>query len=189
MRAKLADEFKFNQPESLNLLEKCKELGETNLFSEVLLFLGELLLDSEDYENTLKLLNNKEFIKAIDQKNIFMAQREYLLGKIALVIKDEKLKSPIDYFEYAYSLIENQSINELTWKVLYILADTFWERGNFHKAKKPRLYAIELLEMISEHIPNNKIRTAYKERKDRKQVIEKLKLMGDTAQLNEFQKS
>lgn len=189
MRTALADEFEYDQLKSSNLLKKCSELGETNLFIEIIMFLVESLIDSEDYENALKLLNDKELIKAVDKKVLFIAQREYLLGKIAVVIKDENLKSPIDYFEYAYSLIENQSISELTWKILYGLADAFWERGNFHKAKKPRLYAIELLEMISEHIIDNKIRAAYKARKDRKQALEKLKLMSNTAQINEFQKS
>ena len=69
------------------------------------------------------------------------------------------------------------------------MAETFWERGNFHKAKKPRIYAFELLNTISDHISNSKIRNAYIERVDRKQAFEKLKLMSNSAKLNEYQKS
>nr|HMN26103.1 hypothetical protein [Ignavibacteriaceae bacterium] len=101
----------------------------------------------------------------------------------------ENLKSPIEYFETAYNLIEDESISELTWKILFIIAETYWERGNFHKAKKPSYYAYELINMIGENISNSKIRTAYFNHPERKKALEKLILIGNQTQLNEFQKS
>ncbi len=175
--------------ESLNLIEKCKKLGEFNLYTEILLQFVEFLINAQKFDESLKYLSDKEFIELIEKNVLLRAHREYLLGKIAQLSRNENLKSPIDYFESAYSLLENQSITELTWKVLFTLAEIFWERGNFHKAKKPRLYTMEILNMIADHISNNKIRNAYIERGDRKQAFEKLKLISDPAQLNELQKS
>ncbi len=175
--------------ESLKLIEKCRNLGETNLFSEILLLYIEFLINAQKFEEALKHLNDKELVKLIEKNILQRTQREFLFGKIAQLSRNEILKSPIDYFENAYSLIEDQSITELTWKVLFTMAETFWERGNFHKAKKPRLYTMEILNMIADHISNNKIRNAYIERGDRKQAFEKLKLISDPAQLNELQKS
>lgn len=175
--------------ESLKLIEKCRNLGETNLFSEILLLYIEFLINAQKFEEALKHLNDKELVKLIEKNILQRAQREFLFGKIAQLSRNEILKSPIDYFENAYSLIEDQSITELTWKVLFTMAETFWERGNFHKAKKPRLYAAEILNMITDHISNNKIRNAYIERVDRKQAFEKLKLMSNPVQMNEHQKS
>ena len=175
--------------EFLKLIDKCKKLGELNLYVEILLLHVESLINAQKFDDSLKYLNDKNLVKQCEKNILFRAQREYLLGKIAQLSKIENLKSPIDYFESAYSLLENQSINELTWKVLFTMAETFWERGNIHKAKKPRLYAMELLNMISDHITNNKIRNAYIERADRKKALEKLKLMNSPAQLNEYQKS
>ena len=43
--------------------------------------------------------------------------------------------------------------------------------------------------MIGENITNNKIRSAYFNNPERKKAIEKLILIGNQTQLNEYQKS
>ena len=111
------------------------------------------------------------------------------MGKISQLDSTLTEKPAIEYFENAFNLLEGQSIVELTWKVLYEITMIYWERGNFHKTKKPRIYSYELLNMIGENISNNKIRTAYFNHPVRKKAIEKLKLIGSQAQINEFQKS
>mgnify|MGYP003507256755 CR=1 FL=1 len=131
----------------------------------------------------------KDFNKFIQQNVIFMAQREFLFGKIAYYTQNENLESAIEYFERAYNLLQDESINELTWKILFSIAETYWERGNFHKAKKPRLYAYELINMIGENITSSKIRLAYFNHPERKKALEKLILIGNQTQLNEYQKS
>jgi len=134
-------------------------------------------------------LSDKDFIKNVEQNVIFKAQREYLFGRIAYFTQNEDLKSPLEYYESAYNLIEEESISELTWKILFIIAETYWERGNFHKAKKPRHYAYELINMIGENITSSKIRSAYFNHPERKKALEKLVLIGNQTQLNEYQKS
>jgi serine/threonine protein kinase len=175
--------------EILKLIKKCNEIGELNLYVEMLILYVQFLINAQKFDESLKYLNDKILTKQIENNIMLKAQREYLFGKIAQLSRNENLKSPINYFENAYSIMEDQSINELTWKILFTMAETFWERGNIHKAKKPRIYATELLNMIADHITNNKIRNAYIERVDRKQAFEKLKFMSNPTQVNEYQKS
>lgn len=178
-----------NYDDSVKLIEDCRKFGELNLLSEILLLYIEFLINERDFDKALNYLNDKDLIKQIEKNLLQKAQKEFLTGKIAQLTRNDNLKSPIDYFESTYSIIEELSITELTWKVLFTMAEAFWERGNFHKAKKPRLYASELLNMIADHITNSKIRNAYIERNDRKKAFEKLRSMSNPAQLNEQPKS
>jgi serine/threonine protein kinase len=188
--------LKLNTNESFNLksdlsliLEKAKSISEPNLYVESIILSVEKLIILEEYDEALAYLENKDFNKYIQQNVIFKAQREFLFGKIAYHTQSENLKSPIEYFERAYNLIEDESISELTWKILFTIAETYWERGNFHKAKKPRHYAYELINMIGENITSSKIRSAYFNHPERKKALEKLVLIGNQTQLNEYQKS
>jgi serine/threonine protein kinase len=171
------------------ILVKSDEISEFSIYVESILESVERLIKIEKFDEALVYLSNKDFIKNIKQNVIFRAQREYLLGKIAYYTQNGNLKSPIEYFESSYNLIEDESISELTWKILFTIAETYWERGNFHKAKKPRHYAYELINMIGENITNNKIRSAYFNHPERKKTLEKLNLIGNQTLLNEHQKS
>ncbi len=174
---------------AVKLIEQCRKLGELNLFSEILLLYVEFLINNREFDKALNYLNDNSLIEQIKKNVLQNAQREFLMGKVAQLTRNDNLKSPIDYFESSYKIIEDLSITELTWKVLFTMAETFSERGNFHKAKKPRMYATELLNMIVDNITNNKIRNAYIERTDRKKAFEKLKNMSNPVQLNEQPKS
>ncbi len=171
------------------ILDKSINISETNLYVESIILSVEKLIILNKYDEAIVYLTEKDFNKFIQQNFIFKAQREFLFGKIAYYSQNENLKSPIEYFERAYNLIEDESINELTWKVLFTIAETYWERGNFHKAKKPRHYAYELINMIGENITSSKIRSAYFNHPERKKALEKLILIGNQTHLNEYQKS
>jgi serine/threonine protein kinase len=149
----------------------------------------EYLITLRDDKKALELLNLISINKVIEQNIILKAHQNYLFGKIAQ--QDQKLleQPSIEYFEKAYSLLENVSITELTWKVLFEIACIYNDRGNFYKAKQPRIYAYELINSIGESISNNKIRNAYYNHPVRKQALEKLVQMGSQAQFNEYQKS
>ena len=172
----------------LQLLETCYSEEKHNYYLEILFIYSEYLINN-NFETSLKLLNEKRINDITNQSIIFKAQREYLLGKIAQVNGNINEKPSIEHFEKTYSLLEGQSIVELTWKVLFEIAITYWERGNFHKAKKPRIYSSELINMIGENILNNKIRTSYFNHPYRKNAMEKLKLISSQVQINEFQQS
>lgn len=172
-----------------SIMETSSRISENELYVDSILLTVERLLTLDKYDDAFSLLNDTDFIKFSEQNIFFKAQREYLLGKIAYFKQSENLKSPIEYFENAYNLIEDESISELTWKILFTIAETYWERGNFHKAKKPSYYAYELINMIGENISNRKIRAVYFNHPERKKALEKLITISNQTQLNEFQKS
>jgi len=172
-----------------SFLEIAKRASDISIYIDSINKISEHLIIEKKFDKALFYLSDKDFIKNVEQNVIFRAQREYLFGRIAYYTQNEYLKSPIEYFESAYNLIENESISELTWKILYTIADTYWERGNYNKAKKPRHYAYELVNMIGENITNSKIRAAYFNHPERKKAIEKLILIGNRTQFNEYQKS
>lgn len=171
------------------LLATCNQLSESNLYLDILYFYADFLINNQKYDEAFLLLNDKFLISIINNSDYQNAQREFYLGKLALSYKNIELKSALEYFENALQLIENQSISELTWKLLFSIADVYWERGNSHKAKKPRLYAYELLNMIAEHITSNKIRIAYLQHPERKKTLERLKHFNSSEQINELQRS
>lgn len=171
------------------LVEKANKEGENLIATEIIFLLIEDLTEKKKFTEAIELLNDIDLVNYIQENIIFRVQREYLLGKIAFHTQYENLKSPIEYFEQAYSLLEEESIYELTWKILFTIAETYWERGNFHKAKKPRHYAYELINMIGENITDNKLRSTYFNHPERKKALEKLVLIGNQTQLNEYQKS
>jgi hypothetical protein len=69
------------------------------------------------------------------------------------------------------------------------ITELYWERGNYHKAKKPRLYALELINLIADSITKPRIRLKYLEKRERKEAMELLKKISIKAQTNEFQQS
>lgn len=181
-----------NTKEDLNF-EKVKLIiansisqNETNLLLEFIFILCEHLIEMEKYDEALEYLMDSNFKKLIGKNDIFAANYEYLLGRISYFTKSEKLNSPLEYFENAYSLIEDKSIQEITWKILFSIAEIYWERGNYHKAKTPRIYAFELINMIADGISDVKIKNAYLNNPIRKRAIDKLLIMSSTSRVNEY---
>lgn len=110
---------------------------------------------------------------------IFEAWKEYLMGQIASKIDNSNLNSPIEYFKKAYSLIENQSISELTWKVLNSMGQYYIDRGLFKNAKQMIHYASEVVNYISGNIADSEIRTRYLDQSERKKVIDNLNFINN----------
>ena len=189
LKETLSGKLILSDNEISELLESCYSNEKYNYYLEILYLYSEYLLNNNNLSLAYKIINEKNINEIPEQSVVLIAQREYLLGKISQLDSTLTEKPAIEYFENSFNLLEGQSIVELTWKVLYEITMIYWERGNFHKTKKPRIYSYELLNMIGENISNNKIRTAYFNHPVRKKAIEKLKLIGSQAQINEFQKS
>ncbi len=141
-------------------------------FSESFFILTEYLTSSDQYDEALNLITMKEIIEICKQSIIFEAEREYFLGKISLVLGSDKLLPPIDHFENAYKLIQEESITELTWKVLWALAESYRQRGNEQKTKNYTNYAKELIQFIADQISNMELRNIYLQKEERKTVLQ-----------------
>ena len=130
------------------------------------------LIKLELFPKAIEELNNNSFIDVSKQNNIFEANREYLLGVVSSLHETDDTLSPIEYFEKAYGLLAEESIVELTWKVLFALVETYTKRGNIIKAKNFIIYARDLIYLIAENIETTHIKTAYLQKEERRTAIE-----------------
>ena len=99
-----------------------------------------------------------------------------MLGQVAASIEFDDLLTPIEYFEKAYNYLAEQSIVELTWKVLLALAEVYTERGLHNKAKNFIVYARDLINLIAENIESIQMKSAYLNQKERRAALEKLEI-------------
>ena len=119
-------------------------------------------------------LNNPRLIELCSQNSILEAEREYFLGIISKNYESDKLLSPLVYFEKAYDLIKDESVTELTWKVIYEISQLYIERGNYSKAKRFVVYARELIYFIAEKLESPQLRAAYLKNSERLETLKKL---------------
>ena len=165
---------------TMELLEEYQRTKDKRNYLELLVLFFNNYLQQKTFDDELLLnfLFSDNCLKDSEQNKLFKAYREYFLGKIALRITDKRLSPPIEHFERAFSLIENQTITELTWRVLAAISDSYIERGFLNKAKKPLIYASELLNYIADKIKKSDFRTKYLDDKERKKVFNNLKLLN-----------
>lgn len=185
---KIVENKKIKVQEILELIEKTSA-SEATQYADILFNSLEVMVSYNQISDVLLLLKSSLFQEISEKILYYSAYREYILGKVVFEERIEGYSSAAEYFESAYNKLENESISELTWKVLVALAALYIERGNYHKAKKPRLYAMELINMIAETITDPGIRNKYLEKKERKEALELLKKISSKTQANEFQQS
>jgi hypothetical protein len=101
------------------------------------------------------------------------AEREYFLGIISQSYASDKLLPPLEHFEKAYELVKDESVAEITWKILLALSELYIERGNLSKAKVYTIYGKELIYFISENIEMPRLRAAYLKQNERLKAIQK----------------
>jgi hypothetical protein len=172
----------------LSLLERTND-DYLNLYGDLIFNFIEALCIEKRISDVLLLLKHPLF-EILKSKNlIFDAYLDYINGLVVKYDKLDGMQSPIEYFESAVNKLESESISELTWKVLVATTEVYVERGNYHKAKKPRIYALELINLIADSISNPRIRFKFLEKKERKNALELLKKLNDKVKENEFQQS
>jgi len=131
-------------------------------------------IHKKQYKEALEELNRAELMELCSQNSILEAEREYFFGIISKRHTSEKLLPPMVYFEKAYELIKDNSITELTWKVLYEISELYIDRGNLNKAKHFITYTRELIYFIAERIQSPRLRAAYLRQDERFNTLKKL---------------
>lgn len=161
--------------ESITLLKE-HYLKKDNIknFAFITTHYSNYFIENKEFPNALEELNNSEFIKICNDNIIFRANREYLLGLVARYFSYDNSSPAIEHFEEAYELLEEEGIVELTWKVLFALAETYSERGNFNKAKNFIVYMRDLINLIAENIETTQFKTAYLQKEERLKAMQKL---------------
>jgi hypothetical protein len=127
------------------------------------------------YDEASTELQSNSFTIICGENKLFNSEKNYLSAVIAS--NKDSTGNPVDYLLDAYGFLAESTITELTWKVLFRLADLYYDRGNFPKSKEFNIYAVSVLDYIFNNIKNNKIKRLVVENPERKEAYNKLKLM------------
>ena len=95
------------------------------------------------------------------------------MGIISQKHASDELLPPLDHFEKAYTLVKDENVSEITWKILLAISELYIERGNLSKAKAFTIYGRELIYFISENIQSPRLRAAYLKEQERFKAIQK----------------
>ena len=163
----LVEELKIIQDEFF------KRKDEHNFVESVFLLI-QFYIKQDRYTEAIGELSNPRLIDLCSQNSILEAESEYFLGIISKNYESDKLLSPLVYFEKAYDLIKDESVTELTWKVMYEISQLYIERGNYTKAKRFVVYARELIYFIAEKLESPQLRAAYLKNSERLEPLKKL---------------
>jgi len=162
-------------------IEKLKEVRDRFLSGEDLknyvtvnTILVNYLIYLKLFTEALEELNHPQFVGTCNKNNIYNANREYLLGKVATFFDEGSSGSHLEHFEKAYDLLSNESIVEITWKVLFELAQSYGKRGNMSKAKDFIVYTRDIITLIAENIESTQFKTAYLQKEERRIAMEEL---------------
>jgi serine/threonine protein kinase len=120
-------------------------------------------------------LEDSYFSAICSENKLYNAEKNYMLANLS--INEKSFGNPIDYLLEAFNYINESSITELSWKVLFQLAEIYYERGNYSKSEEFNSLAISVLNYIFNNIKNEKIKSIIMKSSERKDVYNKLLLM------------
>jgi len=82
-------------------------------------------------------------------------------------------ESSIFYFNEAFNLMSDLTVNETTCKVILELSHYYFERGNVLKAKEYASYGKSLIHFMSEQFKEERLKDIYLGSSYRKNALEK----------------
>ncbi|MFH2029502.1 MAG: protein kinase [Bacteroidota bacterium] len=129
--------------------------------SEILLHYATEMIWKRSFEQSIEILNNDELISFTEKNDYFFAWRYLLIGRISDISDVPNLKSPIEYFMNSLKKVENLSIFEITWQIMFALGDYYVMRGNKSKSISYLNYSKHIIHFISENIVDEDIKSEY----------------------------
>jgi len=151
--------------------DKCKKLldigieydkmNEKHYSTEIKLLVAECHFIAGDIDEAYSIVNEDGLIETCSSNAIFEATRLVILSNISASSEDFNLKPNLIYLQKAIDIIENESISEITWKVLSQFAKELNERGNTKKSEEYANYAKSLLQLNNNNLRNEKLKNYY----------------------------
>ena len=165
-----------NQLHSLQI-KFLDQIDKDNYF-ETTIWLVKYLLAQNKFSDALAELSTKQVNEFCTENLLFSVEREYMLGKISEKDQPLQLKTSIEYYTSAFETIKEFNVTELTWKIMFELGNSFFQRGNFSKAKEHMYYAKEIIFYFGNNIKNSRLRDAYFNKPERKEALQKIEKLG-----------
>ena len=120
-------------------------------------------------------LKDSSFSTLCAENKLYYVERNYLWAILSL--SERSFGNPIDFLLDTLKYINESSITELSWKVLSLLAEIYYERGNYSKSEEYNSDAMSVLNYIFNNIKSDKIKSLIMENSERKEVYQKLLMM------------
>jgi len=130
-------------------------------------------LKNGNFNESAELLND-ESIKKVFTKNTVSSARYYYLCSLLSKNNNFSQESYQSYLFNSYELIKEQSITELTWRVLFTLGQSYYERGLYKNSLKFLKQSKLLVYFIAKNIDDEFLRICYLEHQERKNILEKI---------------
>jgi len=137
-----------------------------NFFFASVQLIKQLIKQGNNDEAASELKDNF-FSELCAENKLYYAEKNYMLA--ILSTNNNSFGNPIDYLLEAFNFIKESSITELSWKVLFRLAEIYYERGNYSKSEEFNSFAISAMNFIFDNINNVKIRSFVMESSERKE--------------------
>lgn len=140
--------------ELLNKLSESNEREDNYNFAASLFNLISIYINLNMLKNAEEVLQNKKLDKIAIHNNLISIEREFWLAKFKFISKSD---DPFCIIENILKKIEEISITELTWKVLFLAGNYFEERGNKIKSEKYYSLTKAVLLNIEKSIPTKEL--------------------------------
>ncbi len=153
------------------LRDKSQTYSDSFLYCELQVKIIEQLMDSKQFEKAKKELAVENFIQICEGHTYYSAYKNYLAGKAALLSKDENEMPFMDYYTKALDLINEVSITELTWKILFDLYMVYSERGIVSRTNEFRNYAMQTIYYIADQFKSEKLKNIFLGKPERQYAL------------------
>ncbi|MHB8578416.1 MAG: protein kinase domain-containing protein [Ignavibacteriaceae bacterium] len=153
------------------------QIDKTDYF-EITIWLVKYLLSQNKFDQALDELSTCQVSEFCYENLLFSVERDYMLGKISEIGQNLQLKTSIEYYTSAFEAIKDFNVTELTWKIMFDLGNSFFQRGNFSKAKENFNYSKEIIFYFGNNIKNSRLRDAYFNKPERKEALQKIEKLG-----------
>jgi serine/threonine protein kinase/tetratricopeptide (TPR) repeat protein len=121
---------------------------------QVLIALGQ----HEAARNLLKSVRSDRRLSAFP---LIKAEFCYLAGCVARSKQNEALDKPMVYLKQGIELVENETLGEVSWKLLYAIAKEYAQRGQREKAERNYINTRLIIEHFVSRIKSEKLREQY----------------------------
>ncbi|QQS36409.1 MAG: protein kinase [Ignavibacteriales bacterium] len=153
------------------LINNFFEFDDKYNFVKFTFILVNYLLERKMYAHASEELNNKTIINLCLAHNIHEVERLYLLAELALSGFEDLPQPAFSYLNQAYEKLESVSITDITWKVLYALAEFYYVRGNKTKFNELFGYSKSVMNYMIQQIKDANLRSKFLNKADRKKTL------------------
>lgn len=142
-------------------------------YFEMIKILANYFLLKGQLEKAVEILSEKKLSELCKSNTYLEAERLYQIGKAITPDPKQGSNDPLLYFQKAYDLIKELTVTELTWQIILEIANYYFQRGNYFKAKEFANYGKPLLNYFKSMFKEERLMDIFLGNQHRKDAWEK----------------